>query len=127
MSYFIPSVNIKSNPQESLEYAIYMIFSSYFKRTTCKSPVYESKLRFNYRETELKTQYKLEEFCEKKAKQIFRCLPAKVADSEVEVFFILREGYYPEIRFVGNDFILRVSGSYHRRDVYDLRAQILSK
>jgi hypothetical protein len=123
MSYFVPTVNIKSNPQESYEYAIYMIFASYFKKATCKNPIYESKLRFNYRETKAETQYKMEDFCERKAKTVFRTIPARIANSEVEVNFILREGYFTEIRFTGPDFVMRVSGSYNRGD-YDLRVQV---
>ena len=59
---------------------MYLIFSSYFKKTTC----------------------------ERKAKIVFNRLPARIADSEVKVSFILCEGYYPEIRFIGNDFIFRL-------------------
>ncbi len=126
MSYFIPTVNIKSNPQESFEYAMYLIFSSYFKKTTCESHFYEQKLRLNYRETKLDTQYKMEDFCERKAKIVFNRLPARIADSEVKVSFILCEGYYPEIRFIGNDFIFRLTGACNGGE-YDLRVQVRSR
>ena len=116
MSYFKPADKITVNNQESLEYAIYFIFGSYFRKTRCASPDLETTLRINYIETRLDTQYALEEMCDEKAAVLFRKLPAWVADSEAKVSFIRSGGSLKKVRFTGDNYILTLTGKYRKHN-----------
>ena len=59
------------NDQAALEYAIYMIVGSYFKKVTCeKAKFQEQKLFLHYQEQKRETQYYLEEQCIEYAEQV---------------------------------------------------------
>ncbi len=126
MSYFNPAARITANTQESFEYAIYVIFGSYFKKTICNSPIREAAMHINYKETKPDIQYRMEEYCDKEAEKLFRRLPAYVMSGSVNVSFIERNGFLPEIRFAGDSFMLRVSGFY-RNGRSEIRTQFLEK
>ena len=59
------------NDQAALEYAIYMIVGSYFKKVTCeKAKFQEQKLFLRYQKQKRETQYYLEEQCIEYAEQV---------------------------------------------------------
>ena len=126
MSYFSPAAKITANTQESFEYAMYMVFGSYFRKTVCKSPIKESSMRINYIETKTSLQFEMEDICESKAGKLFRCLPKGVQSECAEVSFITNSGYPTEIRFSGERFILRLIGSYRKGDS-EIRAEFWNK
>jgi len=114
MSYYNPAAKITANTQASFEYAIFMIFGSYFRSAECKNPSREGALRINYNETKTSLQYEMEELCDKEAEKLFKRLPKDVARNSTEVSFIRESGYPTEIRFTGDSFILRVMGVYRK-------------
>ncbi len=70
MSFFNPTTKFKADQQKSFEYAIYMIFGSYFGKTECKSPCKEASMHINYTETPANLLYEMEEFCDREAERL---------------------------------------------------------
>ncbi len=115
MSNFYPAARITANTQESFEYAIYVIFSSYFKKAVCTNRVREASMHINYVETALALQYEMEEFCDKEAQKLFSMLPDWISECTVTVSFIRSDKHRTEIRFKSDSFILRLIGEYRKK------------
>ena len=126
MSYFNPTTKINVDRQESFEYAIYMIFGSFFGKTVCLSPYRESTMRINYTETPAALQYEMEEICEKEAERLLRGRVNTLAKEAAEVSFIQTSGKFTEIRFTSKSFIIRLIGRY-RKEGSEIRAELWSK
>ena len=114
MSFFTPTAKVNPNHQESLEYAIYMIVGSHFKKARCQNNLAETRMRLNYLEESEKEQIRLENFCISQVKPIFYPLPRWIRLCEVETQLLRREDGFTEIRFVGEKFILRLLGRYSK-------------
>lgn len=60
-------VNYNKNTQEdiqmALEYAMYMMLTSYYDHAECRTPIYEDKLYLRYKAQRMNDQYKLEDYC----------------------------------------------------------------
>ena len=112
MSFFIPTARITVNKQRGFEYAMYLVFGSYFKKTHCKSSAKEVSMRINYVEMKESLQYEMEDICDEYADKLFRKLPGKLSNEPVEVSFKLRRDGIQEIVFWGNSFVLRLLGKY---------------
>ena len=126
MSYFIPTARIAVNQQESFEYAIYSVFGSYFRSTSCANATKETCMRINYLETAEKLQYEMEDICEAYAEAIFGELPRDLRKEPVKVLMIKRPDKRTEIRFLGRGFTLRLIGNYAGKNKSRIKAQYIA-
>ena len=100
--------------QTAFEYAIYMIVGSYFKKTSCISPLQERSMRLQYCEQKLENQYRMEDVCIRYVEQeLLSKLPESFWNREMQVHFVKEcsEGI-SEIRFTSDNCILRIRGFY---------------
>ena len=126
MSFFNPTTKFKADHQKSFEYAIYMIFGSYFGKTVCKSPAKEASMHINYAETPVSLQYEMEEYVEREAEKLLSGRAGKLAKESAEVSFVQTSGQYTEIRFIGNHTMIRLIGRY-RKEGSEIRAELWTK
>ena len=99
--------------QRAFEYALYMIASSYFNKTVCKSTLLESNMYIKYKEQKLKIQFHMEEMCIKYMEKLIRKAPKDFFNQDMEVYFRKRKSdSLIEILFVNNDFIMTFLGLY---------------
>lgn len=116
---------ITSNNQAALDYALYMIAASYFKKATCTSGLMEKKLLINYKTQKLDSQYHMEECCIRyMEKELRKILPKDLWEQEVTVSLVKKANEpTTEICFHSSKYILRLKGMYHRKDtkfIYEL-------
>ena len=126
MSYFNPTTKFKADQQKSFEYAIYMIFGSYFGKTECKSPCKEASMHINYTETPANLLYEMEEFCDREAERLLSGRAGELARETAEVSFVQTSGNLTEIRFIGNRTMIRLIGRY-RKEGSEIRAELWTK
>lgn len=82
------NINIKSNKQMALEYVVYMIMTSYFKKSECDNSLFENKLFLNYKEQKEKEQIRMEDVAIKyMEEQVLPKLPKDAGDQSVFVLF----------------------------------------
>lgn len=92
--------------KKTLNYAIYMIAGSYFKKAVCKSSYVEARHKLIYAEAGAKTQYTFEERCIKYIrKSLMPNLDRKIWEQEVTVEF-LPDG----VRFIGPEYAIEIVG-----------------
>jgi hypothetical protein len=126
MSFFNPTTKFKADHQKSFEYAIYMIFGSYFGKTVCKSPAKEASMHINYAETPVSLQYEMEEFIDREAEKLLSGRAGELAKETVEASFVQTRGQYTEIRFIGNHTRIRLIGRY-KKEGSEIRAEIWNR
>lgn len=105
----------KGDVQMAFEYAIYMMIGDEFKMMECNSQWKEMSLLINYKEVKVDTQYKLEKLCINYANVLKRRLPKSVWKENVIVKIYDNGSYLPEVRFVGEHYILRIFCKYRGR------------
>lgn len=74
--------------QMALEYAMYMIASSYFKHATCRNRLLEQRMLIQYKEQKLDNQYRFEETCIAYMENLVKKLPGKILTDDTEVHFV---------------------------------------
>lgn len=114
--------------QSAFEYAIYVIIGSYFKKTSCISPLLEKTLKVKFLEQKQDKQASLEEsvigYAEKK---LLKAVPAEVFKGEAKVQLgVKNTENKPEVRFVTDKYMLRVFGVYKGKGT-ELEYKLLSK
>ena len=112
MSFFNPTARVTVNKQLSFEYAMYMVFGSYFKSTKCSSSTREISMRINYIETKESLQYEMEDICDVYADKVFSGLHRPFHREDVIVSFVPRSDGRQEVDFWGKGFVLRLIGNY---------------
>lgn len=108
-------VKIKfANNQLAFEYALYMITSSYFKKTSCITSLLEKKLFLYYNEQKSNTQYHMEDLCIRHIEQeLLHNIPKSLWNETVKVRLIKHPNQNcTEIQFIGESYILRLKGTY---------------
>ncbi len=89
---FIAEENKKRKKQFTLEYAFYMIFSSYFKEVVVKTIFTEAQLALYYKELPKEKQYALEErWILKIEEDILKELPENIEKLKAEFFIFTSE------------------------------------
>lgn len=122
----MPKMTFTSN-QTANEYALYMIASSYFKKATCVTPIQEKKLKIAYLEQKTDNQYRMDENSIRYMEQLHNELPKAVWEQEVEAHLVgMKGGAATEIRFCGENFILRLVGTAKGK-YFDIQNQIWVK
>jgi len=102
--------------QTALEYAIYMMVGSYFKKAKCTSPILEKKMKVQYAEQKADNQYRMEEICIRFAEEeLVPKLPKGYLDSEVKVRFLGQGSDDRRIVFEAPNFTFTIRGDYRGR------------
>lgn len=104
-------MKIKMKNQAAMEYAMYMISSSYFEKVICpKSKMYEKTLFLYYKEEKNQTQYLMEDLCIKYMDEfVKKTLPDKIWKQCVEVHLVKDDKVkITNIIFVGKYFTLKL-------------------
>ncbi len=102
------------NSQNALDYVIYMMAASYFKKAECSSKLYEKKLCISYRETKEHLQYQMEDIViDYVEKEILPKLPRDIEQQTVQVYLVhTPEAPCTEIRLCFGEYILRIAAVY---------------
>ena len=101
------------NDQRTFEYALYVIASSYFNKTSCKTKLTESSMLIQYKEQKLDKQYKMEEFCEAYMEELAYKLPHIIFEQNMTVHLRRKSSNLPtEILFKSEQFIIIFSCLY---------------
>ncbi len=96
--------------QKAFDYCMYMIFSSYFKETTLKSPIQEKNLLLHYKDLRPQDQFAMEDQCIRYMDKVQEKIPSKVWEQPMEVHLLGRsEQPNTEIRFESEPYIICVS------------------
>ena len=115
---FIDEENKKLKKQFTLEYAFYMIFSSYFKKVVVKTPFTEAQLALYYKELPKEKQYTLEEkWILKIEEEVLKELQEDIEGLKAEFFIITSEDRESHIMRVSLGWIaydIRVSEEYNK-------------
>lgn len=107
-----------TNNQKALEYAIYMMVGSYFKKAVCLNKAYEETLRVHYCEQKLDNQYHMEDQCIKYVESVLmEELPEDIWQEEVEARILVLPNAPSEIRFTSPKYMLRLLGSFDGKKV----------
>ena len=82
-------MNMKlTDNQTAFEYAVYMIVGSYFQSAGCKSVLQEQRMRIQYWEQKLDTQYRMEDCCIRYVeRQLLEQVPKDCWEQKVKVTF----------------------------------------
>ena len=112
-----------TNNQTAFEYAIYMMFGSYFDKTSCKNPLLEKKMHVQYQEQKEQKQIEFENICIRfMEKELLPNTPKKFWEQKVEVKFCpTKWDGIQDIQFHGSEYVLRVRGIYrgkHKTDIH---------
>ena len=127
MAYFTPTSKVTANRQKGFAYAVYEIFGSYFGKTECDNRIKEGQFRINFAALKDKEQLAMEDFCIEEAEKIFEKLPRALSLSKAKVHFIIRKDGLTEIRFCGEDYILRLLGADFGKKGYRILEEFLVK
>lgn len=104
--------NLISN-QRTLEYALYVIASSYFNKTSCKTKLTESSMLIQYKEQKLDKQYQMEELCEEYMEELANKFPHRIFEQNMTVHLRRKASNLPtEILFRSEQFIIIFSCLY---------------
>lgn len=99
--------------QKAMEYVVYMMVGSYFRKTECESRWMEDTLHIEYLETKEKTQDMMEKQCIYFVEKVLRKkLPKQVWNEKMEVRFVSFPDGSSEVRFQGAYYMLRVFVQY---------------
>lgn len=102
-----------SNEQKAMEYVVYMMVGSYFKKSSCISKWMEGRAFIEYKEMNVNKQLVMEEmsinFVEK---VLLKELPQDVWQKEMRVKFNSYEDGSSEIRFTGGEYLIRIFTLY---------------
>ena len=115
---FIAEENKKLKKQFTLEYAFYMIFSSYFKKVVVKTPFTEAQLALYYKELPKEKQYTLEEkWILKIEEEVLKELQEDIESLKAEFFIFTSEDRESHIMRVSLGWVaydIRVSEEYNK-------------
>lgn len=106
----------KINKQRAFDYCMYMMLTSYFQKSICKSKYMEKKLYLYYQEQKQNDQIAMEEECIRLIEQqILPKVPQKYRMREVDTH-IRRRGNHPgmELLIHTGDYILQVAVDYNK-------------
>lgn len=102
-----------TNERLAFDYTIYMIVGSYFKKAKCQNQFMETRLRINYLEEKVNSQYRMEEVCiNYTEKKLRKELPGDIWDEEMKVYFVCDKDNMTYVAFVGEKYILCLKGKY---------------
>lgn len=103
-----------TNNQTAFEYAIYEMVGSCFNKTTCCSPLIETKMRVQFCEQKLDKQYSYEDKCISYIeKELMKSLPEEVWNQDVRVRLLPdSKDNLTEIAFEGDNYILSLKGVF---------------
>ena len=106
-----------TNDQAALEYALYMIVGSCFKKTICeRSKFQERKLFLHYQEQKREIQYVLEDQCIRYTEEVLMpMLPESVGEMEAEVHFRKMKDGRTCICFRNSALVIAVTAEYRGR------------
>lgn len=97
--------------QAAFDYALYMIASSYFDKTVCKSKLIERNMVVQYKEQKTDIQYKMEDICIKFMDSLEQKLPVGFFRQEMTVRLRREKAGAPtEIIFENGRFTLSFYG-----------------
>jgi len=83
----------RRNQRMLLDYALYMMVSSYFKKATCTTPMQEGKLYYQYKELGPDKEIEAEEWCDLFIQlNLLDRIPQSFWDSNVEIALIGKSG-----------------------------------
>lgn len=97
--------------QKAMDYIVYMMVGSYFSSTKCDSFMLEKRLFLYYKDTNVNTQYRLENNCIWYVEKFLKKqLPEHIWNQNVRVVMRSKSaGLQTEIRFIGRDFTLKIT------------------
>lgn len=107
----------KIDRQRAFDYCMYMMLTSYFQKSICRSKYLEKKLYLYYQEQKQNDQIAMEEQCIRLIEQeILPKVPQKYQMREVDTH-IRRRKNYPgaELLIHTGDYILRVATNYDKK------------
>jgi len=115
---FIAEERKKLKKQFTLEYAFYMILSSYFKEVVVKTTFTEAQLALYYRELPKEKQYTLEDrLIIKIEEEVLKELPEDIERLKAEIFIFTtkdRECHTMRINLGWIAYDIRVSEEYNK-------------
>ena len=95
----IPS--IKLNDQAAMDYALYMMMSSFFKKVESLSPIFEEQLLLRYRTQSAKSQEVMENMCVGAVDHYLPLvLPEYIQNCQVQASFRSRQAFEEAMRMV---------------------------
>lgn len=99
--------------QTAFEYAMYMMFGSYFDKAVHKNKILEKKMRVQYMEQKEKNQIQMEDICIRFIeKKLMPQLPQGLWEQQVEVRILPTKKGIRDIQFRGPKYTLRVFAVY---------------
>lgn len=99
--------------QTAFEYAMYMMFGSYFDKAVYKNKILEKKMRVQYMEQKEKNQIQMEDICIRFIeKKLMPQLPQGLWEQQVEVRILPTKKGIRDIQFRGSKYTLRVFAVY---------------
>ena len=101
-----------TNDQTAFDYALYMIASSYFEKTKCRSMFTERNMLLQYKEQKLDKQYQFEEICIHFMDKLQRIIPKEVFSQEMSIRLRRQVGKPTIIYFISDKYIVRFYGKY---------------
>lgn len=105
-------INFKDT-QMAFEYVLYMIASSYFEKTICKTERIERNLLVQYRELKEKTQYEMENRCIAFMDKMEQKFPENFFHQNMSVYFKKnKENHRKDIIFKNDRYILSFRCNY---------------
>ena len=117
------------NKQRALDYCMYMMLTSYFARSVCKSKYLEKKLYLHYREQKINDQILMEEQCIRLIEQeILPKVPRKYQECTVDTHIRQRkDSQAVELLLHTGNYILSVTVDYDRKKPQMTMRQLLKQ
>lgn len=111
------SLQKKLSKQRAFDYCMYMMLTSYFRKSVCRSKYLEKKLYLYYQEQKQNDQIAMEEQCIRLIeKEILPKVPQKYQMCEVDTHIRRSNGCHgAELLVHTGDYILRVVTNYNRK------------
>lgn len=111
-----PMNNVRiAEPQKALDYALYMISTSYFKKAVCKSKIVEGQLKMAHGENKRDTNFSNEEQIDNYfANQLEKQLPAEIFGDIVEVRLIKSDNKPTVVEITGFDWQMELTAKSQR-------------
>ena len=115
--------------QTAIEYAIYEIVGSYFKKARCQSTIQEQKLIVHFKEQKQDTQCLMENKVDGYVKAVLlKKLPPEIWDEEVTVEIRKApESDLMNIIFYGEKYALIVKGAYRGKNNAEFNYRFFTK
>ena len=115
--------------QTAFEYAMYMMFGSYFDKAVHRNQLLEKKMYVQYMEQKERNQFQMEDICIRFIeKKLIPQLPQELWEQQVEVRIVPTEVKgLREIQFHGPDYTLRVCAIYKGKGNTVIHYQVRQK